>query len=80
MMFFRDSDRPPILAHQRFVDDRGSFASLNLQQRFQRIQDTNLTWLITATFPDWHLNGDCEDGDRRALNFERAPFHWGAPA
>ncbi len=37
-----DSDRPPVLAHQRFVDDRGSFAGLNLAQRFQHIHDTNL--------------------------------------
>jgi hypothetical protein len=198
-----DSDRPPVLAHQRFVDDSESFAGLNLQQRFQRIHDTNLwgagasasglgsemdatavlraelprlfeklgvvslldapcgdagwinaanlrvrtigidivpaliarlktraaageisgeyqladitgdllprcdailcrdclvhlsfaniaravanfqasgaIWLITTTFPDWQINGDCEDGDWRALNFERAPFHWGVP-
>lgn len=202
-MSFRDSDRPPVLAHQRFVAARGSFAGLNLQQRFQRIHDTNLwgaqastsglgseldatavlraelprlleglavaslldapcgdagwinaadlrvryigvdivppliarlnaraaageikgeylladivgdalprcdavlcrdclvhlsfanifravanfrrsgaTWLIATTFPDWQLNRDCEDGDWRALNFERAPFCWGAP-
>ncbi len=37
-----DSDRPPVLAHQRFVADRESFAGLNLAQRFQRIHDTNL--------------------------------------
>lgn len=198
-----DSQRPPVLAHQRFVADRASFAPLNLQRRFQRIHDTNLwgaqasvsglgsefdataalraelpallrrlavtslldapcgdagwilradlgvriigvdivpeligalrerlargdiegdyrladitqdvlprcdavlcrdclvhlsfanieravenfrrsgaTWLITTTFPDWQQNLDCEDGDWRALNFERAPFAWGAP-
>jgi SAM-dependent methyltransferase len=203
IMSFRDSDRPPVLAHQRFVAARESFAGLNLQQRFQRIHDTNLwgaqastsglgseldatavlraelprllerlavaslldapcgdagwvhaadlrlryvgvdivppliarlnaraaageikgeylladivsdalprcdavlcrdclvhlsfanifravanfrrsgaTWLIATTFPDWQLNRDCEDGDWRALNFERAPFCWGAP-
>jgi hypothetical protein len=200
----RDSDRPPVLAHQRFVADRNSFAGLNLQQRFQRIHDTNLwgaaesvsglgseidatatlraelppllkrlnvaslldapcgdagwiartdlgvrvvgidivsdliealreravrgeilgeyhladitrallprcdailcrdclvhfsfaniaravdnfrgsgaAWLITTTFPEWQQNADCEDGDWRALNFERAPFDWGRPA
>lgn len=198
-----DSQRPPVLAHQRFVADRASFAYLNLQQRFQRIHDTNLwgaqasvsglgsefdataalraelpallrrlavtslldapcgdagwilradlgvriigvdivpeligalrervargdiegdyrladithdrlprcdailcrdclvhlsfanieravgnfrrsgaAWLITTTFPDWRQNLDCEDGDWRALNFERAPFAWSAP-
>ena len=198
-----DSDRPPVLAHQRFVDDRESFAGLDLAQRFRRIHETNLwgaaastsglgseldatavlraelsglfrklgvtslldapcgdagwinqadlgvryvgidivpeliarlqgraasgdvageyhladitadplpqcdailcrdclvhlsfaniaravanfqasgaVWLIATTFPEWHGNTDCEDGDWRALNFERAPFNWGTP-
>jgi hypothetical protein len=198
-----DSDRPLVLAHQRFVDDRESFAGLDLQQRFRRIHDTNLwgaaaspsglgseldatavlraelsglfqrlgvtslldapcgdagwinqadlgvryvgtdivpeliarlqaraasgevtgeyhladitadllprcdailcrdclvhlsfaniaravanfqasgaMWLIATTFPEWQGNADCEDGDWRALNFERAPFKWGSP-
>jgi SAM-dependent methyltransferase len=198
-----DSDRPPVLAHQRFLADRNSFAGLNLAQRFQRIYDTNLwgaaaslsglgseldatsdlraelpplleklgvtslldapcgdagwinaadlrvrvigvdivpslvgrlqaraaageiggdyhladitgdplprcdailcrdclvhlsfanieravanfrrsgaSWLIATTFPQWRVNADCDDGDWRALNFERAPFHWGSP-
>ena len=198
-----DSDRPPVLAHQRFAADRRSFAGLNLQQRFQRIHHSNLwgaaeslsglgseldataalraelprllarhgitslldapcgdagwinrsslgvryvgidivpdlverlqaraaagdiggdyhladitrdplprcdailcrdclvhlsfaniereaanfrrsgaKWLIATTFPQWQTNRDCEDGDWRALNFERAPFDWGAP-
>ena len=200
----RDAARPPVLAHQRFVADRGSFAGLSLQQRFQRIHDTNLWgapesvsglgsqidatamlrvelpallrrlqanslldapcgdggwivradlpvrvtgidivpdlieqlnaraargeiagdyhvaditadplprcdailcrdclvhlsfaniaraadnfrrsgayWLITTTFPEWQENRDCEDGDWRALNFERSPFAWGRPS
>jgi SAM-dependent methyltransferase len=196
----RDSDRPPVLAHQRFAADRASFAGLSLSERFQRIHDTNLwgaaesvsglgseidatavlraalplllrrlgvrtvldapcgdggwiatadlgvrvtgidvvpdliealqrrgdfdrdylladitcdplpradailcrdclvhfsftniaravenfrrsgaTWLITTTFQEWQTNLDCEDGDWRSLNFERAPFAWGAP-
>jgi hypothetical protein len=198
-----DSDRPPVLAHQRFVKDRKSFADLDLAQRFRRIHDSNLwgaaasssglgsemeataalraelprllarlgitslldapcgdagwintadlgvryagvdivpalveslraraaageiggdyrladithnslprcdailcrdclvhlsfanieralanfkasgaAWLIATTFPGWQTNHDCEDGDWRALNFERAPFSWGAP-
>ena len=198
-----DSDRPPVLAHQRFVDDRESFAGLNLAQRFRRIHDTNLwgaaastsglgsepdatavlraelpglfrklgvtslldapcgdagwigkvdlgvryvgidivptlieglqgraaagairgeyrladitadplprcdailcrdclvhlsfaniaravanfrnsgaEWLIATTFPEWQTNADCEDGDWRALNFDRPPFNWGPP-
>jgi 2-polyprenyl-3-methyl-5-hydroxy-6-metoxy-1,4-benzoquinol methylase len=202
-MPLRDSERPHVLAHQRFVADRHSFAGLSLRERFQRIHDTNLwgaeasvsglgseldataalraelrpllrrlqavslldapcgdagwiiradlgvditgvdivpeliealrarvahgeiqgdyhladitqdllprcdailcrdclvhlsfaniaramenfrrsgaAWLITTTFPDWQQNVDCEDGDWRALNFERAPFSWGSP-
>jgi hypothetical protein len=198
-----DSDRPTVLAHQRFLDDKESFAGLNLAQRFRRIHDTNLwgaaaspsglgsemdatavlrtelpgllerlgvtslldapcgdagwindadlgmrhvgvdivpslierlqaraaageikgeyhladitgdtlpgcdailcrdalvhlsfanieravanfrasgaMWLIATTFPGWQVNRDCEDGDWRALNFERAPFGWGPP-
>src|ERR1700753_3237604 len=41
-MSLDDSSRPPVLAHRRFVADRASFAGLDLQQRFQRIHDTNL--------------------------------------
>jgi hypothetical protein len=36
-------------------------------------------WLVTTTFPEWQTNRDCEDGDWRALNFERPPFRWGTP-
>ena len=202
-MFSSDSDRPPVLAHQRFVADKESFADLDLAQRFRRIHDTNLwgaeastsglgsqmdatsvlraelprlferlggtslldapcgdagwinhadlgvryvgvdivpalidrlqaraaageisgeyqlkditrdplprcdailcrdclvhlsfaniaravanfrssgaEWLIATTFPQWQTNHDCEDGDWRALNFERVPFDWGPP-
>lgn len=198
-----DSDRPPVLAHQRFAEAKESFADLNLAQRFRRIHDTNLwgaaastsglgseldatavlraelprllqtlgvsslldapcgdagwisqadlgvryvgidivpalvenlparvaaneikgefhladitcdplprcdvilcrdclvhlsfqnidravanfrksgaVWLIATTFPEWQSNRDCEDGDWRALNFEREPFGWGPP-
>src|ERR1700682_2595325 len=198
-----DSDRPPVLAHQRFLEDKESLVGLNLEQRFRRIHETNLwgapaspsglgsemdataalraelprllqrlgvtslldapcgdagwinqanlvvsiigvdivaslieslqaraaageikgeyhladitrdvlprchailcrdalvhlsfanveravanfrrsgaAWLIATTFPEWQTNGDCEDGDWRTLNFERAPFDWGPP-
>ena len=43
-----DSDRPPVLAHQRFVDDRKSLADLDLAQRFRRIHDTNM-WGAAAS-------------------------------
>jgi hypothetical protein len=202
-MSLSDSNRPAVLAHRRFVEDRESFADMNLAQRFRRIHDTNLwgaaaspsglgseidatavlraelpwlferlgvtslldapcgdagwintadlrvrtvgvdivpalierlraraaaeeirgeyhladitrdalprcdailcrdclvhlsfanieravanfrasgaKWLIVTTFPEWQANADCEDGDWRALNFERAPFGWGPP-
>src|ERR1700692_446543 len=43
-----DSDRPPVLAHQRFLEDKESFAGLNLAQRFRRIHETNL-WGASAS-------------------------------
>jgi hypothetical protein len=43
-----DSNRPPVLAHQRFVADRESFTDLTLAERFRRIHDTNL-WGATAS-------------------------------
>src|ERR1700687_2346631 len=43
-----ESDRPPVLAHQRFLADKDSFAGLDLGQRFRRIHDTNL-WGAAAS-------------------------------
>ncbi|WP_441236900.1 class I SAM-dependent methyltransferase [Bradyrhizobium sp. 930_D9_N1_4] len=36
-------------------------------------------FLLVTTFPEWDANRDCEDGDWRALNMERAPFNWPVP-
>jgi hypothetical protein len=36
-------------------------------------------FLLVTTFPEWDGNRDCEDGDWRALNMEKAPFNWPAP-
>src|SRR3984957_18713709 len=47
-MVSNDSDRPPVLAHQRVGALRESFTDLPLAQRFQRIHDTNL-WGATAS-------------------------------
>src|SRR5258708_8374992 len=44
-----DSDRPPVLAHQRFVADAASFEGLDLAQRFRRIHDTNLWGAAAST-------------------------------
>jgi hypothetical protein len=37
-----DSERPPVLAHERFAADRSSFQGLGLRERFDRIHRTNL--------------------------------------
>jgi hypothetical protein len=44
-----DSDRPPVLAHQRFLADQEAFADLDLAQRFARIHDTNLWGAAAST-------------------------------
>jgi 2-polyprenyl-3-methyl-5-hydroxy-6-metoxy-1,4-benzoquinol methylase len=54
-----------------------SFA--NIERAVANFQKSGATWLIATTFPEWQANHDCEDGDWRALNFERAPFSWGTP-
>jgi SAM-dependent methyltransferase len=41
-MAVRDSDRPKVLAHDRFIADRAAFTDLDLPARFRRIHDTNL--------------------------------------
>jgi hypothetical protein len=54
-----------------------SFA--NIERAVANFQRSGAGWLIATTFPEWQTNRDCEDGDWRALNFERAPFNWGPP-
>jgi len=54
-----------------------SFA--NIERALENLRRSGAAWLITTTFPDWQANADCEDGDWRALNFERPPFNWEAP-
>src|SRR5882762_3750710 len=66
-MFHNDSDRPPVLAHQRFLNDRGSFAGLNLAQRFQRIHDTNL-WGAPASLSGLGSVLDAPCGDAGWIN------------
>jgi SAM-dependent methyltransferase len=55
------------------------FCFANIERAVENFRRSGARWLITTTFPDWQENRDCEDGDWRALNFERAPFSWGAP-
>jgi hypothetical protein len=54
-----------------------SFA--NIERAVGNFRRSGAAWLIATTFPGWRANLDCEDGDWRALNFERPPFDWGAP-
>ena len=54
-----------------------SFA--NIARAVANFRRSGAAWLIATTFPEWRTNAECEDGDWRALNFERAPFEWGPP-
>ena len=54
-----------------------SFA--NIARAVENFRRSGAVWLIATTFPEWRSNGDCQDGDWRALNFEAAPFRWGPP-
>ncbi|WP_375411940.1 class I SAM-dependent methyltransferase [uncultured Bradyrhizobium sp.] len=51
----------------------------NIERAIANFRRSGASWLIATTFPQWQANQDCEDGDWRALNFERAPFCWGTP-
>jgi hypothetical protein len=43
-----NAERPPVLAHERFVADRANFAGLDLAARFERIVQTNLWGAATS--------------------------------
>src|SRR5712664_288522 len=51
----------------------------NIERAVANFRRSGAAWLIATTFPEWQTNRDREDGDWRALNFERAPFEWGPP-
>ena len=51
----------------------------NIRRAVGRFRASGAEWLLTTTFPEWDVNSDCEDGDWRALNLQRAPFDWPAP-
>ena len=42
------ANRPPVLAHERFMADRANFAGLGLAARFERIVQTNLWGAATS--------------------------------
>lgn len=54
-----------------------SFA--NIARAVENFRRSGAVWLVVTTFPELHVNHDCEDGDWRALNFQCAPFDWGPP-
>lgn len=51
----------------------------NIGRALARFRDSGARYLMVTTFPEWDGNRDCEDGDWRALNMERAPFNWPPP-
>jgi methyltransferase family protein len=51
----------------------------NISRAVARFRESGAQFLLVTTFPEWEDNRDCEDGDWRALNMERAPFNWPAP-
>ncbi|MBB4368929.1 hypothetical protein GGD63_001708 [Bradyrhizobium sp. cir1] len=60
------SDRPPVLAHERFVADRDNFAGLDLAARFERIERTNL-WGAASSVSGLGSEDVATDAIREAL-------------
>ena len=44
----KDSDRPPVLAHERFAANRAAFDQLGLAARFARIEADNVWGAATS--------------------------------
>jgi hypothetical protein len=51
----------------------------NILRAVANFRASGARFLLVTTFPEWGDNRDCEDGDWRALNMEKAPFDWPAP-
>lgn len=51
----------------------------NIARAIARFRASGAQFLFVTTFAEWEDNRDCEDGDWRALNMTKAPFHWPAP-
>jgi hypothetical protein len=51
----------------------------NIDRALAQFRMSGARFLLVTTFPEWDCNQDCEDGDWRALNMEKAPFNWPAP-
>ncbi len=48
----------------------------NIARAVARFRASGAEFLLVTTFPEWEDNRDCEDGDWRALNMTKPPFHW----
>jgi hypothetical protein len=51
----------------------------NIARAVANFRASGARFLLVTTFPEWDGNRDCDDGDWRALNMEKAPFDWPAP-
>lgn len=51
----------------------------NVARAVANFRASGARFLLATTFPGWDANRDCEDGDWRALNMEKAPFNWPVP-
>jgi hypothetical protein len=58
------------LVHLSFVD---------IARAIGNLRRSNITWLLTTTFPEQEANEDIHTGDWRPLNLGRGPFHWPTP-
>ncbi|MCK1394580.1 class I SAM-dependent methyltransferase [Bradyrhizobium sp. 1] len=51
----------------------------NIARAVENFRASGARFLLVTTFPEWDGNRDCDDGDWRALNMEKAPFNWPEP-
>jgi len=57
----------------------GALSFANIARAVANFRRSGATWLIATTFPEWQSNLDARMATGARLNFERAPFDWGAP-
>ncbi len=55
------------------------FCFSNIKKAITNFKRSGAQFLITTTFTEWNTNHEIEDGDWRALNFQRPPFTWPDP-
>ena len=62
----QDDNRPPVLAHLRFMAERSAFSGLDLAERFRRIHQTNL-WGAAGSVSGLGSEDDATAGLRQQL-------------